>query len=152
MKYQVPSDISVHGQGIEAKKLKSQSYLDYWTEDQIMIISEKKTKALIFNFADNYQFSTRLKLKGKNVEVVDKMKILSTIVDSKLSWDENTSQLIKKVNARMQLNRDVHSFGASNEEMVHLWIHRKILMILNGHRKHLQKSYLKKNIKIMKMP
>ena len=50
------------------------------------------------------------------------MKILGTIVDSKLSWDENCSMIIKKVNARMQLIRGLISFGASTEEMVHMWI------------------------------
>jgi hypothetical protein len=70
-----------------------------------MVISEKKTKAMIFNFTDNYQFTTRIDLKGRNIEIVDKMKILGTIVDSKLSWDDNCSMIIKKVNARMQLLR-----------------------------------------------
>ena len=87
-----------------------------------MVISEKKTKAMIFNYTDNYQFTTRLELKGKNIKIVDKMKILGTIVDSSLSWDENCQMIIKKVNARMQLLRRLKSFGASNEEMVHLWI------------------------------
>ena len=50
------------------------------------------------------------------------MTILVTIVDSKLSWDENCSMLIKKVNTRMQLLRGIKSFGASVDEMVHLWI------------------------------
>ena len=86
-----------------------------------MIISEKKTKAMIFNFTDNYQFTTRLHLKGTNIDVVDKMKILGTIVDSRLSWDANCSLIIKKVNARMQLIRSLQNFGAKTEEMVHLW-------------------------------
>ena len=50
------------------------------------------------------------------------MEILGTIVNSKLSWDDNCGQLIKKVNSRMRLLRGVQSFGASVEEMVHLWI------------------------------
>ena len=87
-----------------------------------MVISEKKTKAMIFNFTDNYKFTTRIKLKGSNIEVVDSMKILGTVVNNKLSWDENCSLIIKKVNARMQLLRSLQSFGASIEEMVHLWI------------------------------
>ena len=87
-----------------------------------MVISEKKTKAMIFNFTDNYKFTTRIKLKGSNIEVVDSMKILGTVVNTKLSWDENCSLIIKKVNARMQLLRSIQSFGASIEEMVHLWI------------------------------
>ena len=125
MKNHVPSDIPEHGQFIDGNNLKSQDYLaqiNAWTEDHKMVISEKKTKAMIFNFTDNYQFTTRLQLKGKNIEVVDKMKILGTIVDSKLSWEENCSMLIKKVNTRMQLLRGIKSFGASVDEMVHLWI------------------------------
>ena len=77
---------------------------------------------MIFNFTDNHKFTTQLQLKGKNVEMVDSMKILGTIVNTNLSWDENCAQLIKKVNSRMQLLRGVQSFGASREEMVHLWI------------------------------
>ena len=124
-KNHVPSDILEHGQFIDGNNLKSQDYpaqINAWTEDHKMVISEKKTKAMIFNFTDNYQFTTRLQLKGKNIEVVDKMKILGTIVDSKLSWDENCSILIKKVNTRMQFLRGIKSFGASVDEMVHLWI------------------------------
>ena len=125
MKNHVPYDIPEHGQFIDGNNLKSQDYpaqINAWTEDHKMVISEKKTKAMIFNFTDNYQFTTRLQLKGKNIEVVDKMKILGTIVDSTLSWDENCSMLIKKVNTRVQLLRGITSFGASVDEMVHLWI------------------------------
>ena len=124
-KQQVPSDIPVHGQFVESSKLKSQAYLDQiniWTEKQKMIISEKKTKAMLFNFTDNYQFSTRLQLKGQNIDIVDKMKILGTVVNSDLSWTDNCSLIIKKVNNRMQLIRNIYSFGATKEEMVHLWI------------------------------
>ena len=125
MKSQVASDIPAHGQFIDADKLKSQKYLEQineWTESHKMVISEKKTKAMIFNFTDNYRFTTRLQLKGNNIEIVDKMKILGTIVNDRLSWDENCGLLIKKVNDRMRLLRGVQSFGASAEEMVHLWI------------------------------
>ena len=124
MKNQVPNDIPEHGQFIENNKLKSQSYLDTineWTNKQKMIISQKKTKAMIINFTDNHQFTTRLQLKGENIEVVNKMKILGTIIKDDFSWDDNCALIIKKVNARMQLLRGVLSFGASTEEMVHLW-------------------------------
>ena len=125
MKSQVASDIPVHGQFIEGDNLKSQKYLEQindWTESHKMVISEKKTKAMIFNFTDNYRFTTRLQLKGNNIEIVDKMKILSTIVNDRLTWDDNCGLLIKKVNDRMRLLRGVQSFGTSVEEMVHLWI------------------------------
>ena len=86
-----------------------------------MVINQKKTKAMVFNFTDNHQFTTRLQLKGENVEIVKQMKILGTIVTDKMSWDDNCQHLIKKVNARMQLLRNIQSFGATHSEMVHLW-------------------------------
>ena len=123
MKSQVASDIPVHGQFIEGDRLKSQKYLEQindWTESHKMVISEKKTKAMIFNFTDNYRFTTQLQLKGNNIEIVDKMKILGTIVNDRLSWDDKCGLLIKKVNDRMRLLSGVQSFDASMEEMVHL--------------------------------
>ena len=88
------------------------------TDDSV----RKKTKAMIFNFSKDSQFSTRLSLKGEIIDTVDKMKILGCIITNKLSWDENCDLLIRKVNARMQLLRKALSFGATQQEMVQLWI------------------------------
>ena len=124
-KQQIASDIPTHGQIIPNENLKSQKYLDQinnWTNEHKMVINAKKTKAMMFNFTHNHQFTTRLQLQGQNIEVVEEMKILGTIVKNNLSWDENCQNLIRKVNARMQLLRTILTFGASNEEMVHLWI------------------------------
>ena len=60
-------------------------------------------------------------MNNKNIEVVDKIKILGTVITNTLSWDENCTRIIKKVNARMLLLRKVWSFGSSREEMVQLW-------------------------------
>ena len=124
MKNQIPSDLPTHGQIVDNNSTKSQQYLnqlDKWSEEHKMIISQKKTKAMIINYTDNHQFTTRLQLKGENIEVVDKIKLLGTIVTDRLSWNENCEYLIKKVNARMALLRGVLNFGGKNHEMVHLW-------------------------------
>ena len=77
---------------------------------------------MIFNFTNNYQFATRLQLKTENIKVVDKMKILGTTVTNSLSWDDNCSEMITKVNNRMRLIRNIKKFGATAQELVHLWI------------------------------
>ena len=123
-KQEVPNDIPVHGQIIPASNLKSQGYvqnINEWTKKQEMIISKNKTKAMIVNFTKNYQFQTRLVLDTHNIEVVDQMKILGTVITNTLSWTENWTRIIKKVNARMLLLRKVWSFGSTQEEMVQLW-------------------------------
>lgn len=93
VKYQVPSDLPIHGQYISSTNLKSQEYLNKlneWSENHQMIISQEKTKARIFNFTDKYKFTTRLSLKNKNIEITDQMKLLGTIVT-----DKNCDNLIK---------------------------------------------------------
>ena len=124
-KNHVPSDVPTDGHFIESTHLKSQEYLEkinLWTENQKMLISSKKTKAMIINFTENHQFTTRMQLHGKNVEIVDEMKILGTIITNKLSWDKNCKEIIRKVHKRMLLIKKIQSFGASLEELVHLWI------------------------------
>ena len=64
-----------------------------------MVINQKKTKAMVFNYTDNYKFTTRLQLKGENIQIVKNMKILGTVVNDRLSWDDNCQYIIKKVNA-----------------------------------------------------
>ena len=49
------------------------------------------------------------------------MKILGTIINNQLSWDSNCKVIIKKVNMRMQLIRELKTFGATISEMVHFW-------------------------------
>ena len=120
-KLQVPSDISVDNYFIPSENLKSQSYLyqiDEWTQKQT--ISIPKTKAMVFNFTDNFKFSTRLKLQNENIQFVDKMKLLGTVINDRLTWDDNCQMLIKKVNARMKLIRSVLALGSSGTEIVHL--------------------------------
>ena len=124
-KNQIASDIPIHGQFVNNNDLISQYYLNEinnWTLNQKMIINEKKTKSMIINFTNNYQFTTRLILNSTNIEVVDKIKILGTVINDNLTWNDNCQELISKVNKRMLLLKKIQSFGATIEEMVHCWI------------------------------
>ena len=59
LKMQVPNDISAHNQYIPPHNLKSQEWLDWiseWTTNQKMMINGQKSKCMIFNFTDKYQY------------------------------------------------------------------------------------------------
>ena len=99
IKQQIPSDIPPQNQFIPPEQLQSQDWLnqiDEWTENQKMMINSKKTKTMIFNFTENFQFTTRLKLKNENIEVIDNTKLLGTYITNDLKWDLNTDNLVKK--------------------------------------------------------
>ena len=117
--------MAIHNQFLDPRVLKSQGWLNEintWTQNQKMKINGKKTKSMIFNFSDNYQFSTRLSIEGKPIEVIDSAKLLGTIITSDLRWDKNTNHIVKKANARMELIRKVANFGVSREDLKNLYI------------------------------
>ena len=125
LKNQVPSDIPVHNQIIPAQNTQSQEWLNKindWTTNQKMEINENKTKAMLFNFTKNYQFTTRLQLKEQTVEVIENTKLLGTIISNDLKWDLNTAYLVKRANARMQLLRKVGAFGASEQDLKIIYV------------------------------
>ena len=122
---QVPNDVPIHNQVIPAENLKSQAWLnqiDEWTEKQKMVINTKKTETMIFNFTEDFQFTTRMKLKGQNINEIENKKLLGTIVSNNLKWDMNTNDLVKRANARMQLLRKVAGFEASKDDLKLLYI------------------------------
>lgn len=121
----VPSDIPSHNQFIPVENLKSQEYLQKiqkWTEEQKMILNQKKTKVMFFNFTDNYQFTARLQLNNENLEVVKQAQLLGVVITDDLKWDDNTAYLVKKAYARMELLRKISAFTNSVEEKKHIYV------------------------------
>ena len=124
LKQSIPSDIPVHNQYIPSQNLSSQDWLDQinqWTANQKMKINEKKTKNMIFNFTEKYQFSTRLHLNDEVLEVLNDTKLLGTILSDDLRWDLNTANIVKKANARMELLRKVASFGVCEDDLKNVY-------------------------------
>ena len=120
LKNHVPSDIPCHNRYIDKRKLKSQSTLNQinkWTKSKQMIMNQKKTKNMIFNFTRNHQFTTRLKLNNENVEIVSEFKLLGTIITDDLQWNENTQFLTKKAWKRMQLLHNAAKFTRKKSDL-----------------------------------
>jgi len=125
IKQHVPSDIPVHNQFIQSSHLKSQenlSKINQWTKNQKMKLNTKKTKNMIFNFTNNFKFATRVQLENDNVETVNSTKLLGTIITNDIKWNENTANLIKKANARMQLLTNVATFTKNLEDLKSIYV------------------------------
>ena len=56
---------------------------------------------MIFNYTNNYQFTTAPKLNNVNVEVISETMLLGVILTNDLRWDKNTDSMIKKTNSGM---------------------------------------------------
>ena len=77
---------------------------------------------MIFNFTENYKFTTRLQMNNENIEVVKQAKLLGVIISDDLKWDENTKYLVKKAYSRMELLRKVASFTNSLEDKKNIYV------------------------------
>ena len=122
---QVPSDIPVDCHFIDPENLQTQKNLDKineWTKNQKMMINAQKTKAILFNFTKDHQFTTRLSLENSPIEIISHAKLLGTIIQDDLKWDLNTANLVKKANSRMEILRRVASFGAPIEDLKTIYI------------------------------
>ena len=90
--------------------------MDSKSEDDI-----KCKKLVIFNFSNNYKFTTRPALDDETLEVVDQAKLLGVLTND-LKWDANTEMLVKKANTRIELLRKAASFSPSIEYLRTLYI------------------------------
>ena len=85
-----------------------------------MIINEEKTKAMIFNLNKSKQFTTRLSINNKPIEIVKEIKLLGTYITSNLKWNKNTKFLVKKAYSRMELLRQLKNFTSSKLELLQI--------------------------------
>ena len=77
---------------------------------------------MLFNFTDNYKFTTRLALDEKNLEIVKQAKLLGVIITDDLKWGKNTEYLVKKAYMRLELLRKVSEFSSSIDDKREIYI------------------------------
>ena len=117
----VASDIGVHGQYLPVENIESQLYLDkicQWTEDRQMELNITKTKFMVINFTNNFQFNTRIKLGDTLLEEVKECRLLGLTLTNQLSWHQNTQNIVKKANPRMIILQKLYEFNLPTEEML----------------------------------
>ena len=120
----VPSNFPLHNQVVPVDHLKSQEYLNKiadWTKDKKIVLNERKSNSMIFNFSKSHQFTTNLKLKGESLEVLNETKLLGTIISSDLKWNKNTEKLVKNANKRMRMLQVAAKFVSNYQDMVYLY-------------------------------
>ena len=99
VKNQVPNDINIDKDYICEENLESRTNLEQiseWTKEQKMKLNKKKTNYMVFNFTNNYQFSTRIKLEGENLEEKENVKLLGTVISNDLKWEKKHQRVGKK--------------------------------------------------------
>ena len=106
---------------IPRDNLKAQQYLNSiqrWTEERQMVLNERKTKNIIFNFSKSNQFMTDFILKNESLEVVKETKLLGVFITSDLKWNRNTEQLVKDASRRMRVLHRASQFSSNKQDLI----------------------------------
>ena len=87
LKHHVASDIGIDQKFLPSENTHSQQYLNQienWTILNKSKLNVKKSHVMIFNFTEDFQFSTRLYLENKLLEIINETKLLGTIITTDL--------------------------------------------------------------------
>ena len=80
--------------------------IEKFAEKNLMVINEKKTNVMLFNVSKSYSYPPEYSFANGNIlQVVEKTKLLGVHLNSNLSWNDNTAQIIKKAMKKMWLLR-----------------------------------------------
>ena len=93
------SDIALNHKYIPNENLKSQQYMkqiEEWTLENKGKLNVQKTKTMIFNFCEDYQFRTRLYVENTLLDTIKETKLLGTVITDHLKWHCNTEMLVRK--------------------------------------------------------
>ena len=88
----------------------------------MMILNEKKTKFMIFNFCKSKIFDTRLYIEKTLLEQVRETKLLGVHLSEDLTWHSNTNSLVKRAYARMEILRRLSSFNVPKKQLVQIYM------------------------------
>ena len=125
VKSHIPSDIPVHNGFIEASNLITQENINKiadWTQMKQMKLNTSKSCGMIFNFTNNFQFTSRILIEDQPLKLVSETKLLGLILRDDLKWSSNTDYLIKRANARMEIQRRLAKFSAPVKDMIQIYI------------------------------
>ena len=123
-KQHVASDVGINQLFLPSENIASQSYMNNicdWTEKNQMQLNERKTKVMIFNRTNKYQFATRISLNSTLLETISETTLLGTVISSDLTLHKNTEMLTKKGYQRMTILRNLYEFDIPQEDLVMIY-------------------------------
>ena len=82
-----------------------------WCKENFLILNTKKTKEMIIDFRKASDSLEPISIDNDEIEIVTKYKYLGTVLDSKLSWNDNVDYLYKKGQQRLFFLRRLNKFG-----------------------------------------
>ena len=89
-------------------------------EQNEMKLNISKTKFMLFNPIENYDFIPDIEVDGLTVEIMEEMKLFGLVVRNDLSWKSNTENMVKKAYKRLWIVKRLKQKGETRRVGRHL--------------------------------
>ena len=86
-----------------------------------MKINCKKTKFMLFNPTETYDFIPDYELEGSHIETQEEMKILGLTLSNDLKWRSNTDSMTTKAYGRLWMIKRLQKAGANLEDLIDIY-------------------------------
>ena len=83
-----------------------------------MKLNSDKSEVMLFSPCKTLDFSPKIKLSNKELDLVEKTKLLGIMISSDLSWEENTNYIVQRCNKRIWILRRLKRLGARRSQGV----------------------------------
>ena len=87
-----------------------------------MKLNAKKTKFMLFNNCKTIDFLPKLELEGKEVELVEQMKVLGVVLTSDMKFSRNTEYMVERAFKRVWMLKRLLSLGASVSQLIDVYL------------------------------
>ena len=113
--------------GQKLNDCKSQVYdqlnkIQAYAELNEMKLNFSKTKFMLFNPTNVYDFIPEVEVKGHDLETLEEMKMLGLILRNDLSWRSNTDAMVIKAYKRLWLIRRLKKEGACLDDLIDVYV------------------------------
>ena len=119
----VASDIAIDSYYLPPNNFNTQDNLNKiseWTNDNLMVLNEKKSKYMIFNRAQA-DFNTRLTLNGRTIDQVQEVRLLGVLLSDDLKFDSNTHDICRRAFARISMITKLKYVGVEEADLVEIY-------------------------------
>ena len=119
----VASDVGIDSYFLPPQNIQMQDHLDSifsWTQENLMVLNEKKSKYIIFNRAQA-DFNTRLTLNNINLEQVREARVLGVVLTDDLKFERNTQDICKRAFARISMITKLKYVGVPIPDLIDIF-------------------------------
>lgn len=106
--------------GDQSKMQLAANEVNLWSKSNLFQLNCEKTKELVINYgrSNTDELFSPIFIDGKQIETATKVDLLGVTMNSKLTWDDHISKMVKKASRKIYFLIQLKRSGVPSNELV----------------------------------